>query len=262
VLGGVIKLEEFFMRDFWLGLKDYKRAHHLIWKEGIWKHMIIPGFLGVLYFPVVFGGVYSGSVYGMTEFGAYIGEKWIPKEVFEWMAWGVSFIAGMLGLYIGFLLFRSVLMILYTPFIGFISESAEKKEFGTSGPAFSIKGLMYDIYRGTMVSLISLGYSLLLTLVCWAFLLIPVAGVVISFVGMIVVQAYFAGVGFVYPVLERRRYGIRQSLGFSSEHKMRVMGNGTGFMLIVLIPILGWFVAPTYAIVAAAIGGVESLKED
>ena len=43
---------------------------------------------------------------------------------------------------------------------------------------------------------------------------------------------------------------------------MRVMGNGAGFMLIVLIPILGWFVAPTYAIVAAAISGVESLKED
>ncbi len=250
------------MKHFWLGLTDYKRAHRLIWEEGIWKHMIIPGFLGVLYFPVVFGGVYSGSVYGMTELGGYIGEKWIPKEVFDWMAWGVGFIAGLLGLYLGFLLFRSVLMILYAPFIGFISESAEKKEFGTSGPDFSFKGLIYDIYRGTMVSLISLGFSLLLTLVCWAFLLIPVVGVVVSLVGMLMVQAYFAGVGFVDPVLERRRYGIRQSLGFSSEHKMRVMGNGAGFMLIVLIPILGWFVAPTYAIAAAAISGVESLKED
>ncbi|MEM9160122.1 MAG: EI24 domain-containing protein [Verrucomicrobiota bacterium] len=253
------------MKDFWLGLKDYGRAHRLIWKEGIWKHMIVPGFLGVLYFPIVFGGVYSGSIWGLTEAGKSIGEKWIPKEVADWGGWdyfaiGAGIVTGAIGLYVAFLLFRSVLMIFYSPFIGFISEAAEKSEFGTSGPAFSVGGLLYDIYRGIMVSLVSLGLSLALTVLCWAFLLIPVAGAVVSFVGMLMVQAFFAGAGFVDPVLERRRYGIRRSLGFSARNKMKVMGNGAGFMLIVMVPIIGWFLAPTYGIVAAAVSGVESVE--
>ncbi len=250
------------IKPFMHGLRAYKHAHHLVWKEGMWKHLIIPGLLSMLYFPLVIGGLFGGTFFGVQELSAHISEKWLPNEVASWAAWGLSAIVGLLAIYLAFLLYRSVVMIIYAPFIGLISETAEAKFHGTRGPAFSVGGLLYDIYRGTMVSVLTLAVSLLLTIFCWLLWLLPVVGTVIYFIGMFITQAYFAGAGFMDPVLERRRIGIRSSLAHSYRHKWHAMGNGTGFMLMMLVPVIGWFLAPSYGIIAAAISGVDTLYND
>lgn len=249
------------IKPFMRGLGAYRHAHHLVWKEGMWKHLIVPGLLSMLYFPLVIGGLFGGTFFGVQEISTKIGEKWLPSEVAAWAAWGLSFIIGLLGIYVAYLLFRSVVMIIYAPFIGLISETAEEKFHGTKGPAFSIGGLLYDIYRGTTVSLLMLGISLALTAVCWLLWLIPIAGAIIYFAGMLLIQAYFAGAGFMDPVLERRRIGIRSSLAHSYRNKWHAMGNGTGFVLMMLVPVIGWFLAPSYGIIAAAVSGVDTLYE-
>lgn len=243
------------------GLNAYRHAHKLVWQEGMWKHLIIPGLLSMLYFPVVIGGLFGGTFIGVQELSAKIGEKWLPNEVAEGVAWGLSFIIGLLGIYLAFLLYRSIVMVIYAPFIGLISETAEEKFHGNKGPGFSVGGLAYDIYRGTMVSGFTLIISLILTVVCWLLWLLPIVGAVIYFAGMLVIQAYFAGAAFMDPVLERRRVGIRASLAHSYRHKWHAMGNGTGFMLMMLVPIIGWFLAPSYGIIAAAISGVDTFYD-
>lgn len=249
------------IKPFLQGLRAYKLAHQLVWKEGMWKHLIIPGLLSMLYFPLVIGGLFRGTFFGVQELSAHISEKWLPNEVAEWAAWGLSIIVGLLAIYLAFLLYRSVIMIIYAPFIGIISETAEEKFHGTKGPGFSLGGMLYDIYRGSMVSLLTLAISLFLTVICWLLWLLPVVGAAIYFAGMLVIQAYFAGAAFMDPVLERRRVGIRASLAHSARHKWHAMGNGAGFMLMMLIPILGWFLAPSYGIIAAAISGVDTLYD-
>ncbi len=215
----------------------------------------------MLYFPVVIGVFFGGTFFGVQELSTHISEKWLPNEVASWAAWGLSVIVGLLSIYLAFLLYRSVVMVIYAPFIGMISETAEEKHHGTKGPAFSIGGLMYDIYRGIMVSGITLAISLALTVLCWLLWLIPLAGAAIYFAGMLILQAYFAGAGFMDPVLERRRMGIRQSLSHSYQNKWHAMGNGAGFMIMMLVPIIGWFLAPSYGIIAAAVSGVDTLYD-
>lgn len=249
------------IKSYLKGLNAYKEAHRLVWKEGMWKHLIVPGLLSMLYFPLVIGGLFGGTFFGVQELSAHISEKWLPNEVAAWAAWGLSIIVGLLAVYLAFLLYRSIVMVIYAPFIGFISETAEDKFHGTKGPAFSLGGLLYDIYRGTMVSGVTLALSLVLTVVCWLLWLLPIAGAAIYFIGMLVTQAYFAGAGFMDPVLERRRIGIRSSLAHSYRHKWHAMGNGTGFLLMMLVPVVGWFLAPSYGIIAAAISGVDTLYD-
>jgi len=173
----------------------------------------------------------------------------------------LSIIVGLLGVYLSYILYRSVAMVIYAPFIGLISETAEENFHGSKGPGFSIGGLIYDIYRGTMVSALTLALSLFLTVVCWLLWLLPVVGAIVYFAGMLVTQAYFAGAAFMDPVLERRRIGIRASLRHSYRHKWHAMGNGAGFMIMMLVPILGWFLAPSYGIIAAAISGPDTLYD-
>ncbi len=247
------------IRPFLAGLRAYADAHRLVWRQGMWKHLLVPGLLSLLYFPLVVGGLFGGTFFGVEAISQRISEKWLPSEVADWIAWGLSAVIGLLAIYLAFLLYRSVVMIIYAPFIGLISETAEEKYYGRKSPPFTIGGLFYDIYRGTMVSLLTLAISLVLTVLCWLLWLIPVAGAIAYFAGMLVVQAYFAGVGFLDPVLERRRLGIRASLAHAYRHKWLVMGNGAGFLLMMLVPILGWFLAPSYGIIAGAIAAPPTL---
>lgn len=249
------------IKPFMQGLLAYRHAHHLVWKEGMWKQLIIPGLLSMLYFPLVIGGLFGGTFLGVQELSTHISEKWLPNEVAEGISWGLSFIVGLLAIYLAFLLYRSVVMIIYAPFIGMISETAEEKFHGTKGPGFSLGGMAYDIYRGSMVSVSMLIISLMLTVLCWLLWLLPIVGAAIYFVGMFFLQAFFAGAGFMDPVLERRRLGIRASLAHSHRHKWHALGNGTGFVLMMFIPVIGWFLAPPYGIIAAAVSGVDTLYD-
>lgn len=249
------------IKPYFTGLRAYADAHDLVWRGGMWKHLIVPGLLSMLYFPVVIGGLFGGTFFGVKELATLIREDWLPEAAAEWMAWGFSIIIGLLGVYLAFLLYRSVVMIIYAPFIGLISETAEERFHGTRGPSFSVGGLLYDIYRGSMVSVFTLLISLILSVACFLLLLIPVAGAMAYFIGMLVLQAYFAGVGFLDPVLERRRLGIRASLTHAYRHKWHVLGNGTGFLIMMLVPILGWFLAPSYGIIAAAISGPKTFSK-
>ncbi len=247
------------IKPFYSGLHAYLDAHRLVWREGMWKHLIAPGLLSLLYFPLVIGGLFGGTFFGVEAISARISDDWLPPTVAEWAAWGLSILVGLLAVYLAFLLYRSVVMIFYAPFIGLISETAEEKYYGTKGPEFSVGGLLRDTYRGVMVSVITLVLSLLLTVVCWLLWLVPIAGAIVYFAGMVVIQAYFAGFGFLDPVMERRRFGIRASLAHVWRHRWLALGNGSGFLLMMLVPVIGWFLAPSYGIIAAAIAGVPSL---
>lgn len=222
----------------------------------MWKVAIVPALMSFFYFPLVF----LGSIFGFGEVGMWLNENlmWEPMQS-PWTAAILAIVLGAVGLYVAFLVFRNVIMILYTPFLGFLSETAEKKEYGYGGPEFSFKGLAYEIYRGILVSLITLAWSLMLMVVCWLFLLVPVVGGLMSIVGLTLVQMYFAGVGFADPAMERRRYSVRESLSFAWRHRARLLGCGAGFVLILLIPLIGWLLAPTYGVIAGTLSAADIL---
>jgi uncharacterized protein involved in cysteine biosynthesis len=61
---------------------------------------------------------------------------------------------------------------------------------------------------------------------------------------------FLAGHGFIDPTLERKGLDVRRSFQFARVNKLRVIGCGCGFTLLTLIPVIGWFIAPGWGIVA------------
>jgi CysZ protein len=53
--------------------------------------------------------------------------------------------------------------------------------------------------------------------------------------------------------LERKKISASESIYFIANHKGLAIGNGCMFYLMQVIPVLGWVLAPTYAVVAATL---------
>jgi CysZ protein len=52
---------------------------------------------------------------------------------------------------------------------------------------------------------------------------------------------------------ERRKITASESIYFINEHKGLAVGNGLLFYMIQLLPVVGWVLAPSYAVVAATL---------
>ena len=53
--------------------------------------------------------------------------------------------------------------------------------------------------------------------------------------------------------LEQQGYSVKESRAFYSENKAKLFSIGLGFMFLLLIPVVGWFFAPTYSLVASSL---------
>ena len=59
---------------------------------------------------------------------------------------------------------------------------------------------------------------------------------------------------------ERNKLSAAQSIEFIGRHKGLAIGNGLVFYLMHLVPVLGWLLAPSYAVIAATISLLSARK--
>jgi CysZ protein len=148
-------------------------------------------------------------------------------------------------------IFTSLFLIIGTPYFSFISEKVQKILTKTSKP-FSFKGWLNEIRRGLKLSITNsfkqLGFVLLITLIS----LIPVIGIIAPLLTFIV-QAYYNGILMTDYSLVREGYNLKESKKFYSQNKAIMFSLGLGFMFLLLIPVIGWFLAPTYALTASSL---------
>lgn len=237
------------MGDVWAGMADFWAAHRLIWRHKLWRWLMIPGLLSVLYWPAALAVLYVGFRRGA--------EVWFGQVPPGWLATAGGVVLGLVlagiavaGLYV---LHRTVILVVCAPLWGPLSESAERALLGTPGMPFSVRQLARDVRRAGCVGGILLALSLLCLIGCWLLALVPIVGLA-AIVLLPATQAFFAGAGYIDPTLERHKVGVRGSLRYLARHRWRVLGNGLGYSLLMLVPLLGWFLAPGYAVVAATIG--------
>jgi CysZ protein len=70
------------------------------------------------------------------------------------------------------------------------------------------------------------------------------------------VQAYYAGYGNLDYFMDRR-YTVKESINFIGNNKGVALGNGIGFLLLLAVPLIGVFLAPTLGVAAATLSGIE-----
>jgi CysZ protein len=76
----------------------------------------------------------------------------------------------------------------------------------------------------------------------------------------VLVEFYYYGFSMLDYSFERKKITASESIYFTGGHKGLAIGNGLMFYLIQVIPVLGWILAPAYAVVAATLS-LHEVKE-
>jgi uncharacterized protein involved in cysteine biosynthesis len=243
-------------REIMTGVRAYGRAWRLAWSKRLWPIMLVPGLMGVLYFPFVMVATF--------EFGnllaGYIRDHWLPEflkhQVFTIFLL-VAFWA--LGFYLAIVLFTNVILIICSPLFTYLSRKTEEKLARGAQIPEDAFGLLKGAVRAIIMGIASLAVAVLCFGFCLALLLIPVIGQIAMVVLLPITQMLLAGHSFVDFTLERRGFGVLKSFGFAVRHRYRLLGCGAVFVLLALVPIVGWFIGPTLGVVAGTLLALETV---
>ena len=108
------------------------------------------------------------------------------------------------------------------------------------------------MWRGSKIALRNLLWQTVYVLTILILSFIPVIGWIAPLVALLT-ECYYFGFSMLDYSSERNKLSTIRSIEFISRHKGLAIGNGLVFYLMHLIPILGWLVAPTYAVIAATL---------
>ena len=150
-----------------------------------------------------------------------------------------------------FSLFKYIWLIIGSPVFAYLSEKTESIIEGRDFP-FSLKQLSSDIARGIRISLRNAFWQTIYSIFIAIGSLLPVIGWVTPIVGLFV-ECYYYGFSMLDYSMERHKRSVGESIYFIGQHKGLAIGNGMVFYLMHLVPIVGWILAPAYAVVAATL---------
>ena len=150
-----------------------------------------------------------------------------------------------------FSLFKYLFLIIGSPVFAYLSEKTESIMEGKDFP-FSFKQLFADIMRGIKLALRNTLWQTVYTISLLILSFIPLVGWVVP-VTIVLVDCYYYGFSMLDYSCERHRLSPSESIAFIGKHKGLAIGNGIVFYLMHLLPVIGWVLAPAYAVVAATI---------
>ena len=244
------------IKELFKGLSYYPKAQKVISENKLWKYIIIPGFMSLFY---IMGFVIIAYIFA-DDVSEYLYPSWLSWE------WIQGFVKAFLTVFtwlmfliVGLLTYKFVILIVFAPIWGYISEVVEFTINGKEAPDFNFKDIMSDILRSLSLTLRNTLWMIMFYIVSILIGLIPLIGPIASFAIILAVQSYYEGVALSDYTLERKRYSVDETISFTKGNKYGIMGIGCGFTLILLIPVFGWFSAPGYGTVAATLATLEKI---
>ena len=157
-----------------------------------------------------------------------------------------------------FSLFKYLWLIIGSPIFAFLSEKTEAIIEGKDFP-FSFKQLLKDIVRGIGIAVRNTLWQTVYTVSILLLSIIPLVGWVTP-VFAVLIECYYYGFSMLDYSCERNKLSIAESINFIGDRKGLAIGNGILFYLMHLVPVLGWILAPAYAVIAATLS-LHSLKK-
>jgi len=243
------------LQAFSESIATYRKGIKLISQHRLWSFLILPGLI-------------SAAVILLLLIGTsmWFANSSIEQTIVQAWPWdfGRGFIEGLtnslvflLTMVVVLFLGKYIVMVIVAPFMGPLSEKIEeivqqKKEKSTANFFGDLIRGLRIAFRNIFLELIFvLLINLLLSPVLGFLNIIPILGTILATLPTFFIQAYFAGFGNMDYTLERKNFGVRDSVTFVRKNRWAAIGNGSLFLLIFLIPVIGWFLAPAYATVAA-----------
>jgi CysZ protein len=243
-------------KNFKLGVNTYGEAHHFIIKHKLWGYVLLPGIINiVLLLLVIFFGWHLAS--RITDYAFdYLGLNNDPEGFLKYLVVGFYYVLKF-GLRVIFVLlyimfYKYIVLMLISPFLAMLSEKTEKIIYGNQY-TFNFKQYIKDLIRGNILVLRNVIAELLWLIVFFFFSYIPIIGL-IGPVILFIIACYFFGFFMIDYCSERHKMSIRESVHFVRANKGFAMANGIIFYLLLIIPVVGIMIAPSYSVVAATIG--------
>ncbi|BFG70485.1 hypothetical protein KACHI17_13660 [Sediminibacterium sp. KACHI17] len=243
------------LKELIIAIQSYSQAHQFIIKHKLWKWILIPGLLYTVLF--LTGMYYFGQTAG--DFIEWMAMKtglrgWIDQFSNSFV--GFLFVFGtallwLIMMLLYFSLFKFLFLIIGSPVFAFLSEKTASIIEGKDFP-FSFTQLGKDILRGIRLALRNSVWQTVYVLSILLLSLIPLIGWLTPILAVLV-ECYYYGFSMLDYSMERQKKTPAESIFYIGNHKGLAIGNGFIFYLMHMIPIIGWILAPSYAVVAATL---------
>jgi len=244
------------LKEIIIAIQSWRLAHRFIATHRLWNWIVIPGLL--------FSILFCASVFLFWKSsGSFIGYTLTHTGIKAWLesfsnSGFVSFIFLLIQIalqitlfYFYFSLFKYLFLIIGSPMFAYLSEKTQSiidgKEY-----RFSFMQLLKDMVRGIKLALRNALWQTVYSICILVISFIPIVGLA-TLVLAFLIECYYLGFSMLDYSCERNKLSASQSIAFIGRHKGLAVGNGAVFYLVHLIPVIGWVLAPGYAVIAATI---------
>ncbi len=243
------------LKEIVVAIQSYAQAHRFIKQHRLWKWILIPGIVYALLFVTGMYFFWHSANDAVTWLSRSIGlERWLQEQSSDILSF--LFVMAGIGLrlilvFFYFSLFKYLFLIIGSPLFAYLSEKTESILEGRDFP-FSFKQLMKDSWRGSVMALRNGLWQTVYAVSLLLLSLIPLVGWVTPVIALFV-ECYYYGFSMIDYSCERAKLSMTASIDFIGRHRGLAIGNGAMFYLMHGVPIVGWVLAPAYAVVAATL---------
>ena len=236
---------------------SYLKANQLLWQKGCWKTMLAPIVISAVLFPALLFVSYL-SASGITDWldGRFFEDSTFPGWI-RFILVSSLFMACLAPCYV---MFRGLVMLCYAPFLDQLSERAEKLLLG--GIKTQKRPLSKILKRAAGMAVISITLALAVVLLGFGISTIPLVGPLL--VGFVVfpLELFLSSLGFIDPYLDRTGLSSRDALRLLRKYFWRTTFFGFIGLCLMMVPVIGWFVGPTYSVTAGVVMGILISEEE
>ena len=243
------------LEEIIIAVQSYSKAHRFIRQNNLWRWILIPGLLYALLFVTGIYFFWQSSAYIIDYLLSAAGVRsWLQRENEGWL--NFIFIFGQIVVQLILMLFyfswfKYLFLIIGSPLFAYLSEKTEAIQSKSEFP-FSLKRFFEDILRGISIALRNTLWQTVYTVSILLLALVPVLGWITPLLALFI-ECYYLGFSMLDYTNERRELSASQSIDFITRHKGLAIGNGIVFYLMHALPLVGWVLAPGYAVVAATL---------
>jgi CysZ protein len=222
----------------------------------LWKWILIPGILYTILFST---GMYffwesSSSAVGWLSKGIGI-NRFLRQS--NSAAWSFLFLMGgimvhLVLVFFYFSLFKYLFLIIGSPLFAYLSEQTEALIDGRTYKFEWNRELRQDMFRGIRLALRNSLWQTVYTISILILSFIPLIGWITPVISTFV-ECYYYGFSMLDYSCERHKLSPTASIAYIGQHKGLAVGNGMVFYGMHFVPVLGWVLAPSYAVIAATI---------
>lgn len=242
-------------KEIIISVQAYFKAHQFIKKHKLWVWIFLPGLVYTLLMLVAYV-YFSQQATGLLKLitlklglGA-----WLQSNQSGFLGFIFTFslmIVWIIQMFLFISLFKFLFLIVGSPVFSYLSEKTEAIIEGREFP-FSFAQLFKDIIRGIRLALRNTVWQTVYMFTIFIISFFPIIGWFFPLVAVLI-ECYYYGFSMLDYSMERHKKSASQSIYFISHHKGLAIGNGLVFYCLHIIPVLGWLIAPAYAVISATL---------